>query len=176
MYWDMRTGAPKKGIESRSEAVGTLSAEVFKMSVSDEMATLLEELEAKKESLDPIMLKTYEEVKKDYDLSVKIPSEEYREFVVLTSQSESVWEEAKEKSDFEMFQPYLEKIVSTTKRFIGYWGEKDGNPYNTLLDQYEPGITTEVIDEVFAELKKTIVPLVKKDFRIRQSTRNVIYI
>ncbi|WP_256439557.1 carboxypeptidase M32 [Sporosarcina sp. 6E9] len=162
MYWDMRTGAPKKGIESRSEAVGTLSAEVFKLSVSDEMATLLEELEAKKESLDPVLLKTYEEVKKEYDLSIKIPAEEYREFVVLTSQSESAWEEAKEKADFEMFQPYLEKIVATTKRFIGYWGEKDGNPYNTLLDQYEPGLTTEIIDEVFAELKKTIVPLVKK--------------
>ena len=61
-----------------------------------------------------------------------------------------------------MFLPYLEKIVATTKKFIGYWGEKDGNPYNTLLDQYEPGMTTEIIDEVFGELKETIVPLVKK--------------
>lgn len=162
MYWDMRTGAPKKGIPARSEAVGTLSSELFKMSVSDEMEGYLEELEQKKDSLDPILLKTFEEMKKQFDLSKKIPADEYREFVVLTSKSESVWEEAKEKADFEMFLPYLEEIVVMTKKFIGYWGEKDGNPYNTLLDQYEPGMTTDIIDEVFGQLKETIVPLVKK--------------
>ena len=132
MYWDMRTGAPKKGIPARSEAVGTLSTELFKMSVSEEMGGYLEELGNRKDTLNPILLKTVEEVKKEYDLSKKIPAEEYREFVVLTSQSESAWEEAKEKADFDMFLPYLEKIVATTKKFIGYWGEKDGNPYNTL--------------------------------------------
>jgi carboxypeptidase Taq len=162
MYWDMRTGAPKKGIPTRSEAVGTLSSELFKISVSEEMEGYLIELEEKKDSLNPILLKTYEEVKKQFDLSKKIPADEYHDFVVLTSQSESVWEDAKEKADFDMFLPYLEKIVDTTKKFIGYWGEKDGNPYNTLLDQYEPGMTTDIIDEVFGQLKETIVPLVKK--------------
>ena len=162
MYWDMRTGAPKKAIAARSEAVGTLSSEVFKMSISNEMAELLDELENKKESLDPVLLKTYEEVKKEFDLSKNIPADEYREYVVLTSQAEATWEEAKEQADFDMFQPYLEKIVEMTKKFIGYWGEKDGNPYNTLLDQYEPGMTTDIIDEVFEQLKETIVPLVKK--------------
>jgi len=162
MYWDMRTGAPKKGIPARSEAVGTLSTELFNMSISDEMAKLLDELENKKDSLEPILLKTFEEVKKQFNLSKNIPEDEYREYVVLTTQAEATWEEAKEQADFDMFLPYLEKIVAMTKKFIGYWGEKDGNPYNTLLDQYEPGMTTDIIDGVFAELKETIVPLVKK--------------
>lgn len=162
MYWDMRTGAPKKGIPARSEAVGTLSTELFKMSVSEEMKGYLEELEKQKESLDPALVKTVEEVRKEYDLSEKIPADEYHDFVVLTSQAEAVWEEAREKNDFEMFLPYLEKLVTTTKTFIGYWGVEDHNPYNTLLNQYEPGMTTDIIDEVFSQLKETIVPLVKK--------------
>ncbi len=49
MYWDMRTGAPKKGIPARSEAVGTLSSELFKMSVSEEMGGYLEELGNRKD-------------------------------------------------------------------------------------------------------------------------------
>ena len=162
MYWDMRTGAPKKGIATRSEAVGTLSAELFKMSVSEEMGGYLDELGENSDSLDPIIAKTVEVVKEEYDRSEKIPADEYREFVVLASQAESVWEEAKEQADFEQFLPYLEKIVATKKKFIGYWGVKDGNPYNTLLDQYEPGMTTDIIDAVFGQLKETIVPLVKK--------------
>ncbi|WP_342512177.1 carboxypeptidase M32 [Sporosarcina sp. FSL K6-1522] len=162
MYWDMRTGAPKKGIEARSEAVGTLSTELFQMSVSDEMGSYLEELGKRKDSLDPVLSKTVEEVQKEYDKSKKVPADDYRAYVVLTSQAEAVWEEAKEQDDFDMFLPYLENLVATTKKLIGYWGVKDGNPYNTLLDQYEPGMTTAIIDDVFGQLKETIVPLVKK--------------
>ncbi|WP_192597711.1 carboxypeptidase M32 [Sporosarcina limicola] len=162
MYWDMRTGAPKKGISTRSEAVGTLSSELFKMSVSEEMEGYLKKLGDRMESLDPVMAKTVAVVQEEFDQSKKIPADEYREYVVLSSKSESVWEEAKDKVDFEMFLPYLENMISSTKNLINYWGVKDGNPYNTLLDKYEPGLTTDIIDEVFGQLKETIVPLVKK--------------
>jgi len=60
-----------------------------------------------------------------------------------------------------MFKPYLEKLVAFNKKFIEYWGYS-GNKYNTLLDMYEPGVTVEIIDQVFGELRDVIVPLVKK--------------
>ncbi|WP_342541688.1 carboxypeptidase M32 [Paenisporosarcina sp. FSL H8-0542] len=162
MYWDLRTGAPKKGVNQRSEVIGTMSSELFAMQTSDELAGMLEELENNLESLDPITKQTYKKVKKEYDMNKKIPADEYKAFVILTSKSESAWEEAKDKSDFKMFYPYLKEIVETTKRFVTYWGVKDNNPYNTLLDEYEPGMTTEILDEVFGELRNRIVPLAKK--------------
>lgn len=162
LYWDLRTGAPKKSVAGRSEVIGLLSTEAFKMSVSEEMEQSIHALQNEKESLSLPLQKTLEEVQEEFELQKKIPAEEYKEYVVLCSASESVWEEAREKNDFALFQPYLEKIVDTTKKFIGYWGEKDGNAYNRLLDQYEPGMTTEMIDSLFDQLKETIVPLVKK--------------
>ena len=45
IYWDMRTGLPKKGVESRSQVVGVLSGEMFKLTVSDEMGGYLDALE-----------------------------------------------------------------------------------------------------------------------------------
>lgn len=162
LYWDMRTGAPKKGLDRRSETVGVLSGELYRMSTSNELDHMLKELEERKEELSPVVSKTVEVERKNFNLSSKIPEKEYEEYVVLLSKAESVWEEAKEKSDFAMFAPYLERIVETDKRFIGYWGIKDGNPYNTLLDQYEPGMTTEILDEVFSDLRSKIVPLVKE--------------
>lgn len=162
IYWDLRTGAPKKGIDQRSEVIGTLSSEAFAMKTSDELASMLEELEQKLDSLDPITKQTYKKVKKEYEMNNKIPADEYKAFVILTSKGESVWEEAKEKNDFSMFYPYLKEIVETTKKFVSYWGVKDNNPYNTLLDEFEPGMTTEILDSVFGELRNKIVPLVKK--------------
>lgn len=163
MYWDLRTGAPKKGVEGRSEVIGTLSTELFQLSTSAEMAAYLEELtsENRTNELSPITKKALEECKKEFDRNKKIPQEEYKEYVILQSKAESVWEEAKEKADFDLFAPYLEKLVQFNKKFIEYWGY-EGHPYNTLLDMYEPGVTVEVLDRVFSQLKEKIVPLVHK--------------
>jgi carboxypeptidase Taq len=163
MYWDIRTGAPKKGIEQRSEVIGTLSAEVFAMSTSAEMKGYIEELTRPEfqDTLSDITKRTIEEVKKDYERNTKIPAAEFKEYVILQSKSESVWEEAKSKSDFSIFQPYLEKIVEFKKKFIGYWGY-EGNKYNTLLDMYEPGVTVELLDQTFSKLREGIIPLLQK--------------
>jgi carboxypeptidase Taq len=163
MFWDLRTGAPKKGVEQRSEVIGMLSSEAFNMSTSEEMAAFLAQLntaEAAQYTSD-ITKKMLSECQKEYDRNKKIPAEEYKEYIILSSKSESAWEEAKAKSDFAMFQPYLEKIVEYKKRFVEYWGY-EGNKYNTLLDMYEPGVTVDVIDHVFGQLRERIVPLVQQ--------------
>lgn len=78
---------------------------------------------------------------------------------MLCSKAESVWEEAKAAADFARFRPYLEQIIEFQRRFIRYWGY-EGHPYNTLLDQYEPGMTVDLLDELFSRLRERIVPLV----------------
>ncbi|MDR7072466.1 carboxypeptidase M32 [Fictibacillus barbaricus] len=163
MYWDLRTGAPKKGVEQRSEVIGTLSSDVFAMSTSEEMKAYIEELSKPEvqDTLSDVTKKTLEDVKKDFERNAKIPPAEFKEYVILQSKAESVWEEAKGKSDFSLFQPYLEKLVEFNKKFIGYWGY-EGNKYNTLLDMYEPGVTVEILDETFAKLRDRIVPLLQK--------------
>lgn len=160
MYWDLRTGAPRKGVEQRSEVIGELSTEVFRMSVSDEMGRYLDFFTQQHnlDQLDEVSRKMVLECKKDYDRSKKIPEKKFQEYVILTSQAETAWEEAKEESDFSKFQPYLEKIVKFNQEFVELWGY-EGNKYNTLLDMYEPGMTVEKLDEVFGELRSEVVPL-----------------
>jgi len=162
LHWDMRTQAPRKGMDARSEVIGTLSAEQFKLATSKEMEAFLNELTQSDilASLDPITKKSVLECKKEYDRNKMIPAETYQEFVVLTSQAETVWEEAREKNDFTMFQPYLEKIVAFQHKFIEFWGTDGKNKYNTLLDLYEPGMTVEQLDSIFATLREKTVELV----------------
>lgn len=160
LYWDMRTGAPKKGIATRSEVVGVLSGEHFAMAVSEQMGEMLDyfteaETFGKLDAIDRVIVT---ECKKDYDRSKKIPPKLHQEYVVLTSQAESVWEEAKEASDYKRFQPYLEKIVATNLEFVSLWGY-EGHKYNTLLDMYEPGMTVAKLDQVFGALREKVVPL-----------------
>ncbi len=111
IYWDMRTGAPKKGLAQRSEVVGTFSAFLFAMQTSDELGELLTALEAQQADPDTVTCRLVEEVRKNYDQNKKIPADEYKEFVILQSKAETAWEEAKATNNFALFLPYLEKII-----------------------------------------------------------------
>lgn len=163
LYWDLRTGAPRKGMDTRSEVIGTLSSEMFNLSTSKELGQLLTELEQEQvyTTLSEIDKRLVRETREDYDRSVKIPADEYKKYVILTSTAENKWEECKANNDYDTFKPYLADIIATQQRFIDYWGVKDTR-YDTLLDLYEPGMTVAQLDAIFAELKATLVPLVKK--------------
>lgn len=171
MQWDLRTGAPKKGANLRSEAIGTLASEVFRMNTSDEMGSHLDALSAADTfpQLDEMMQKTVRYIRKQFVRNQTIPSDRFHHYVVLTSQAETVWEEAKATSDFRMFQPYLEEIVRMNQEFISYWGHGE-NQYDTLLDLYEPGMTVRQLDSIFMDLRKATVELVQA---IAASKQNV---
>ncbi|MFT8316698.1 MAG: carboxypeptidase M32 [Sporolactobacillus sp.] len=160
--WDMRTGAPKKGIPQRSEVVGTLSDEVFMRSTSDEMKGYLEALTdpAVQNQLSAITKRMIEKSQKTYEQNVKIPQEEKKAYIILQSEAQSVWEDAKKANDFSLLLPYLEKMVDLKRKFISYWGIET-NKYDALLDLYEPGLTTKTIDHVFKKLREGIMPLVQ---------------
>ncbi|GMG76936.1 carboxypeptidase [Priestia megaterium] len=173
LTWDLRTKAPKKGVEQRSKVIGMLSSNCFKMSTSKKMSIFIETLTSPKAKnyISNITKKMLEECKRKYELNKKIPSQEYKEYVILTSKAESKWEIAKERSDFSILVPYLEKIVNFNKRFVDYWGYTE-NKYNTLLDIYEPGLTVKSLDDIFNRLRNAVVPLVKE---IGKSKRKVDY-
>ena len=158
--WDLRTGAPKKTIDKRSQVISILSKVHFEMATGEKMEKYLKEL-ADYDGEEEMIKDIVKECCLEFDRMSKIPADEYKEYVQLQSKAESIWEEAKDKADYQLFRPYLEQLIETNKTFIRYWG-KEERPYDALLDMYEPGMTVEVLDEVFGALKAEIVPLVKR--------------
>ena len=157
IYWDTRVNIPKKGMPYRGEMLGYLSAEQYKLQTSPELKDFLDYFTAQ-ENLDDVTAGMVREIQRDYDRTMKIPAQEYREYTVATAAAEAAWEEARAKSDFKLFQPHLEKLIAYNRKFIGYWGAK-GTPYDTLLDLFEPGATVESVGKAFAPLRDAIVSL-----------------
>jgi carboxypeptidase Taq len=162
LNWDLRTGAPRKGAEIRSQTLGMLDTEMFKLKISDEMGSYLEYFarEDIAAQLDDLNLKIVLDCKKEYELNKLIPTDKFQEYSVLTAHAQTIWEEAKESSDFKGFEPYLTKIVDLKKEFIQYWGVI-GTRYDTLIDMYEPDMTVEKLDLIFSQLRSRLVPLVE---------------
>ncbi|OOC60978.1 carboxypeptidase M32 [Paenibacillus ihbetae] len=162
LQWDLRTGAPRKGTDVRSETIGVLSTEAFKLQVSEEMGQFLEFFADPKHEgqLDSRNRRIVAEMRKVYEQNKSIPPERFQEYSILAAQSETKWEEAKKNSDFAGFEPYLTKVVAFKQEFIDYWGVKNTR-YDTLLDMYEPDLTVEKVDAIFDRLKARLVPLVQ---------------
>ncbi|MCA0983068.1 carboxypeptidase M32 [Halobacillus yeomjeoni] len=158
MAWDMRTKAPKKGMDNRSEVLGVLAQKVHEIQTSDEMKSYIDELKGNMQ--DPVIQKSLQEAEETYNKTAKIPTSEYRAYVTLQSKAESMWGEAKENNDFESFRPYLEKLVEYNRKFADYWGYEN-HRYDALLNNYEPGMTVEILDQVFPKVRKALTNLLE---------------
>ena len=161
LFWDASTGAPKSGADARSQAIGVLSGFQYQLLINDQMAEDLSVLLENYSELDEMNQVLVSDTKKDYDKLTKIPMEEFQKYNMLISKSAMVWEDAKDKSDFEMFKPYLTEVVDYLLKFADYRGF-DGHPYNLYIGDFEDGMTVDQLDVFFAELKARIVPLLSK--------------
>ena len=161
IYWDMRTNIPSKAGESRGKVLEYLSGEAFKMITNDKVEEFIKELTPYKDKMNIVEKRILEELERNYNETKKIPQDRYVEYVGLCSNSEIAWEKAKDAKDFEIFKPYLEKVVEFQKEFINYWGYKN-DKYDTLLDKYELGLTTEKLEKIFSELKDGIIEVLNK--------------
>lgn len=109
------------------------------------------------------------EMRRDYDHATKIPTDLVADLARTGSQAQEVWKEAREKSDFTLFEPWLEKMISLTRRKAECLGVPAGGElYDALLDQYEPGATAKQIEGIFTPLATRLSTLIKDLERLGQ--------
>jgi carboxypeptidase Taq len=87
-----------------------------------------------------------------------VPMELYAEMARSASIAEGVWRQAKERNDFELFLPHLERNVYLKLRYAHCFERED--PYDPLLDDYEPGMKTPQMAAILADLKEALMPRV----------------
>jgi len=158
--WDQHTHMPKKGASARAQVAGKLSKMAFELFVSDEMGEYIDRLE-KEDGLSLEERASVHRVGKDYRRHKAIPPALVEEMAIARSQAQSAWVQARERSDFSVFRPHLEKMVDYARRLTEYYGyEKE--PYDALLEEFEPGMTSSRLREIIAPLQSELVPFLKR--------------
>ena len=161
LYLDATTAAPKGTSEGRGRTMGALSGVTYDLTADPALGELIAFLGAHAGELDERARREVELMRKQHEQISRIPAQEYIDYTVLVNKAQSVWAQAKTDNDFAAFAPYLEKIVDTNRRFAGYF-HPEMAPYDALLNEYEEGLDTKTLDAFFAELRATIVPLIRR--------------
>lgn len=124
VYWDMRTGIPTQGTTQRSNVVGLLSAEIFRLSTEPALIENVTYLEAHHDELEPLVQALVTDISQKTARFAAIPPAEYEAYTVLQSNAEAAWEEARAQNDYSLFQPYLAEIIAYKKKIYLILGRK----------------------------------------------------
>ncbi len=162
MSWDQQTVMPPQGAESRAQQLGTIGKVAHETFISDEIGQLLEELRPYEESLDRDSFEAslIRVARRDFEKAIRVPPELSAQISREGSRTFGIWVEARTNSDYERFRPGLERMVELKQRYVDCFPPAD-DPYDTLLDDYEPGMKTSEVRVVFDRLKEVLIPLVE---------------
>ena len=156
---DGETAAPVGAAEARGETMAFLDQKCYELLVNDDTRALLDGLWDKKEELDGDTLRVVTLLRKELADYTRIPMEEVVEYSRLRNNATAAWVQAKNANDYAAFEPYLAKLIDFKRRFAAYTAP-DRPAYEALLDDYEKGMNTEVLDEFFGKLRRENVPLI----------------
>ena len=166
LNWEANTIIPEPASENVMRIQSEIDSKLFKTKNSSKYKKMLEDCINSEEFkvLGKAERKCLEKLLKMYKKDADVPPTFYKKFAKLKEESVKIWCEAKEKNDFNIFKPYLEKIVSMTKDYYNFRAEKT-NIYDMMLDDFESGMTTRQLDKYFKEIKFAVSEIlsVQKD-------------
>lgn len=158
--WDQQVNMPPMGGEARGQQLATLGKIMQEKFTSEEVGRLIDDLKSEfagGDSDDAAMIRV---ATRNYDKAKRVPPAFVAEQAVVTSRAFEAWVEAKGKSDYSIFLPHLQNVVELVHKYISFFPPAD-HPYDTLLDDYEPGMKTADVKAIFDGLRPRQVGLIK---------------
>ncbi len=161
LFWDQTVMMPPGGAPVRSEQLTTLDRIAHSRFIDDETGRLLDELAQYEQSLDydsdeASLIRT---ARRDWEKARRVPADLAAEMVMAAAEGHDIWAKAREEDDYASFLPHLERTIELKHRYVECFEGYD-EPYDVLLDDFEPGMKTAEVRAVFDELKAELVPLI----------------
>ena len=160
LSWDQQVNMPSGGNEARGRQLATLSKIAQEKFITDEVGRLIDDLKQDLNGADTDEAAFVRVAARNYDKARRVPPSFIAEQAIVTSKAFEAWREARSKSDFSIFQPHLEKVVELVHKYISFFPTGE-HPYDTLLDDFEPGMKTAEVKAIFYGLRPKQVKLIK---------------
>jgi carboxypeptidase Taq len=164
LAWDQEVMMPPAATPLRAEQAALLGELVHERRTSERFGDLLARAEQDHaDGADARVAANLREIRRNYDKAVKIPTSLVRQLAETTTHAQHAWKDARERSDFEGFRPWLERVVDLDRRKAECLaGPQTAEPYEALLDVYEPGARTADIVAAFTDLRGRLTPLIQE--------------
>ncbi|HTS91435.1 MAG TPA: carboxypeptidase M32 [Stellaceae bacterium] len=161
LQWDAATLMPAGSAPARAEQMATLKVISHEILNQDDTGDLLAAADAQND-LDRWQRANLREMRRDWLHATAVPPDLITALTKACSACEMVWRKARPQNDWQAVQPYLQKVLDLVREVGAAKAARLGKtPYESLLDEFEPGGSTVEIDRLFDDLAGMLPGLIE---------------
>lgn len=154
LHWDRATVMPVGGAGARAEQLATLSTLIHELRIDPVLGDLLDTASAREGELDDWQRANLREMRIRRRHAIALPARLVDALSRCASETEMTWRAARAEDDWTLLAPGLDRLVKLVCEAAAAKGEAFGcEPYEALLDEYDPGRSVAEVDELFSDLE-----------------------
>lgn len=159
LSWDQATYMPTGGAAARGRQGATLRRLAHEKFVDPALGRLIDALAPLAEGLpedDACLIRV---VRRDFDKAIKVPADYVARANIHGAASYDAWTRARPANDFAAMVPLLEQGLDLAREYAEFFAPYD-HIADPFIDDADEGMTTAVVRELFAALRRELVPIV----------------
>lgn len=161
LEWDQETFLPEGAVDSRASQIGTLAEVLHRECTEPRFLDLVDDLAGRLDDLTPEQAVDVRETKWQLDRERALDATLVRERSEQRATARSVWIAARRDDDFAALAPHLARLVAIERR-VAAAIDPGRDPYEVLLEAYEPGLELDHLERVLGEVRSGLRPLVDR--------------
>lgn len=161
LSYDQQVFMPTSASAERGAQLAALATVLHQQKTDPSLLELMNQIDTSN-NLDPHQRRLLELEQKSFVENARVPAELAAHAAELSSKAYQEWVEARQAKDFSKFQTTLEECFEVSKKVAAAKKGDSENLYDFMLDEFEMGMTKQRIDDIFAQVAETLVPLIEK--------------
>lgn len=163
LHWDRATMMPEGGATARAEQQAVLALIAHETLTAPETADLLAGAVDAAASLGEWDRANLREMERIHAHATATPADLVTRLSRQKSETEMIWRKARAANDYASLAPALDKLVALIREQADAKAAALGlDPYDALLDGYDPGRRASDVDRLFAELQSFLPGLLRE--------------
>jgi len=163
LRWDAAVMMPRGSADVRGDQLAALETEHHALLTAPRIIRLLDRAQANTQGLADWQIANLREMRRQRDHAIATPVTLVSRLTKAASRAEARWLEARVQGKFEAFAPYLEEVVHLVRDKATLLGQAlNLAPYDALVDEFSPGLTTADIDAMFKALSRRLPSLIRE--------------
>ncbi|HEU4626156.1 MAG TPA: carboxypeptidase M32 [Steroidobacteraceae bacterium] len=172
LRWDAAVMMPRGSADVRGDQLAALETEHHALLTAPRITRLLDRAQANTQGLADWQIANLREMRRQRDHAIATPASLVSRLAKATSKAEAQWLEARRQGKFELFAPHLEEVVHLVRDKSVLLGQAlNLAPYDALVDEFSPGISTADIDAVFKALSRRLPTLIRETIALQESRK-----
>ena len=163
LRWDAAVMMPRGSADVRGEQLAALETEYHALVTAPRITRLLDRAQANLGGLEDWQVANLREMRRQRDFAIATPVALVSRLAKAASKAEAKWLQARESGKFEDFAPHLEEVVHLVRDKAQLLGQaRNLAPYDALMDEFSPGLTSAEIDAMFKALARRLPGLIRE--------------